>query len=157
MYCPKCATENGDGSKFCRQCGSNISLVPQAMSGTLPEAREYDEAAANKVAGKVESGIKKTLIGLCFVLVAMVMLISRNHDGWIMLIPAAILIGKGVSQILALRYLRYAGLLTAPKASQPIPTGTLDQTRQRLLDTPVPPSVTEQTTRHMNQPAQDRQ
>jgi hypothetical protein len=128
------------------------------MSGRLPDARESDEAAkANNVAVKVENGIKKTLIGLCFALVAMVMLFSRKPEGWAMLIPAAILIGKGMSQILALRYLKYAGLLTAPKASQPSPTGELDQTSQRLLDPPIPPSITEQTTRHMNQPAQDRQ
>lgn len=158
MYCPKCATENGDGSKFCRRCGSNIALVPQALSGMLPEARESDEAAkANNVAVKVENGIKKTLIGLCFALAAMVMLLSRRQEWWGMLIPAAILIGKGMSQILAVRYLKNAGLLAAPKMPQPSPTGELDQTPRRLLETPTPPSITEQTTRHMNQPAQDRQ
>jgi hypothetical protein len=158
MYCPKCATENGDGSKFCRKCGSNIALVPQAMSGMLADVLESDEAVkANNVAVKFENGIKKTLIGLCFALAAMVMLLSRNPSGWAMLIPAAILIGKGMSQILALRYLKHAGLLPAPKESQSSPTGTLDQNRQQFLDASIPPSVTEQTTRHMNQPAQDRQ
>ena len=157
MYCPTCASENRDGSKFCRKCGSNIALVPQAMSGMLPDLSESDEAAANQYAVKVERGIKKSVMGFCFVLVALVMILGRNPTGWAFLIPAGILIGKGVSQILALRYLKYAGLLPVPKASQPIPTGTLDQNRQRLLDIPVPPSVTENTTRHMNQPAQDRQ
>ncbi|HKF57067.1 MAG TPA: zinc ribbon domain-containing protein [Blastocatellia bacterium] len=157
MYCPKCAAENSDGSKFCRQCGSNIALVPQALSGMLPDGRESDEVAATKIAGKVESGVKKTVIGLCFALAAAVMMLSGRHDGLVFLVPAAILLGKGVSQILALRYLKYAGLLTVPKASQPGTTGSLDQSRERLLDTPIPPSVTEHTTRHMNQPAQDRQ
>jgi hypothetical protein len=123
----------------------------------LPDVPASDEAAANQYAVKVERGIKKTCMGFCFVLVALVMGLAGNHAGWFMLIPAGILIGKGVSQILALRYLKYAGLLPVPKTSQPIPTGTLDQNRQRLLDTPVPPSVTENTTRHMNQPLQDRQ
>jgi hypothetical protein len=39
MYCPKCATQNTDETKFCRSCGSNLSLVPQALTGRLPEAR----------------------------------------------------------------------------------------------------------------------
>jgi hypothetical protein len=130
--------------------------VPQALSGTLRDPSEYDEATANKLAGKVESGIKKSLIGLAFVLIAVVMLLSRNHDGWIMLIPAAILIGKGASQILAFRYLRNAGLLSTPKAVQQAPADTLHQAPQPLLDKSVPPSVTEHTTRNMNQPARDR-
>src|SRR5215470_5307259 len=36
MYCPNCAAPI-DGVKFCRSCGSNVSLVPQAMSGRLPQ------------------------------------------------------------------------------------------------------------------------
>ena len=35
MYCPKCAAPI-DGVKFCRQCGANVSLVPQALTGQLP-------------------------------------------------------------------------------------------------------------------------
>jgi hypothetical protein len=157
MYCPKCAAENSDGSKFCRRCGSNISLVPQALSGTLRDPSEYDEATANKLAGKVERGITKSLIGLAFVVIAMLMLLSRNRDGWAMLIPAAILIGKGASEILAFRYLRTAGRLSTPKAVQPPPEDTLQQASQPLLDQAIPPSVTEHTTRNMNQPVQDRQ
>ena len=37
MYCPNCAAPI-DGVKFCRSCGSNVSLVPQAMSGQLPQS-----------------------------------------------------------------------------------------------------------------------
>jgi hypothetical protein len=157
MVCPKCATENGDGSKFCRQCGSNISLVPQALSGTLTDPRQQNEAAASLFAGKVESGVKKAFIGLGFVLIAMAMLLARNHDWWLMLVPAAILLGKGVSQILAFRYLRYAGQLVPPSAAEPTRSQDLNQPRQRLLDKTVPPSVTEHTTRHMNQRVGERQ
>ena len=37
MFCPKCATQNADDARFCRSCGTDISLVPQAVSGTLAE------------------------------------------------------------------------------------------------------------------------
>jgi hypothetical protein len=157
MYCPNCGTENGDGSKFCRQCGSNISLVPQALSGTLADARQPQEDAAHQFAGKVESGVKKSLIGLGFVIIAMAMLLGRNHDWWLMLVPAAILLGKGVSQILTLRYLRYAGLLIPPRPAESSPTVAENQARQRLFDRSVPPSVTENTTRNMSQRSEERQ
>src|SRR5215213_5373399 len=37
MFCPKCATQNGDDARFCRSCGTDIGLVPQALSGALAE------------------------------------------------------------------------------------------------------------------------
>ena len=36
MFCPKCATQNLDGASFCRSCGANISLIPQALAGQVP-------------------------------------------------------------------------------------------------------------------------
>src|SRR4051812_28444125 len=38
MFCPKCGTQNIEDAKFCRGCGADITLVPQAMTGHLPEA-----------------------------------------------------------------------------------------------------------------------
>lgn len=46
MYCPKCATQNSDDTKFCRQCGGNISLVLEAMGGDLPQGRAVGWDAA---------------------------------------------------------------------------------------------------------------
>ncbi len=51
MFCPKCATQNVDGASFCRSCGANISLIPQALSGQLPTAtagdyRDHDSIGA---------------------------------------------------------------------------------------------------------------
>ncbi|MGI9105935.1 MAG: zinc-ribbon domain-containing protein, partial [Pyrinomonadaceae bacterium] len=37
MYCPKCGTQNVDDASFCRGCGANVSLIPQALDGRLPE------------------------------------------------------------------------------------------------------------------------
>ncbi|HEX9918011.1 MAG TPA: zinc-ribbon domain-containing protein, partial [Pyrinomonadaceae bacterium] len=37
MYCPKCGTQNTDDASFCRGCGANVSLVPQALAGHMPE------------------------------------------------------------------------------------------------------------------------
>jgi hypothetical protein len=149
MYCPKCATENGQGSKFCRQCGSNISLVPQALSGTLPDLRQNDPAAVTEYAKRIESGLKKSLIGMGFMAISIAMLIARSHDWFLFLIPAVILLGKGMSQILALRF---AGYLIRPKVAESNRPETIDQAPRRLLNDPIPPSVTEHTTRNIEGP-----
>lgn len=46
MYCPNCAAVI-DGAKFCRSCGANVSLVPQALTGRLSEQPE-DAAPARE-------------------------------------------------------------------------------------------------------------
>ncbi len=43
MYCPSCANLIDGTQKFCRACGANVSLVPQAMTGQLPEAIQEEE------------------------------------------------------------------------------------------------------------------
>jgi hypothetical protein len=149
MYCPKCATENGEGSKFCRQCGSNISLVPQALSGTWPELRKTDPIAVNQYTRNIERGLRKSLIGLGFLLISIAMVIGRSHDWFLFLIPAAILLGIGISEILAIKF---AGYLIQPKVTEPNVPQTFEQSPGRLLEDHIPPSVTEHTTRNIEGP-----
>ncbi len=33
MFCPQCATPNADGSKFCRSCGTELEAVALALKG----------------------------------------------------------------------------------------------------------------------------
>ncbi|HEX4950757.1 MAG TPA: zinc ribbon domain-containing protein [Blastocatellia bacterium] len=33
MYCPKCTTPANDGQRFCRQCGTNLGVIVDAMEG----------------------------------------------------------------------------------------------------------------------------
>ena len=47
MFCPRCAAQNTEEAKFCRACGADISLVPQAMSGALAERLAAGEAASH--------------------------------------------------------------------------------------------------------------
>lgn len=33
MYCPKCASQAVEGQRFCRQCGTNLGIIVDAMDG----------------------------------------------------------------------------------------------------------------------------
>jgi hypothetical protein len=48
MYCPQCANPV-DGTKFCRSCGANVSLVPQALAGQAPDKNGSPAGAIDPV------------------------------------------------------------------------------------------------------------
>lgn len=164
MFCPKCATQNVDGASFCRSCGANVSLIPQALSGQLPTApaNEYVERAFGRKRRKepsLDDGIRHLMMGIAFVVVS-VLIGKYSPGGWTwwywMLIPAATFLGRGISDIVRSRQTK-AG---APKFEQPqMSAGALPQSlpvaRTGELMTPVP-SVTEGTTRHLGAEAPTR-
>ncbi len=69
MFCPKCATQNVDGASFCRSCGANISLIPQALNGqlqTAPANDRFDRAFKSKRRREpsLDEGIRHLMMGL---------------------------------------------------------------------------------------------
>lgn len=162
MFCPKCATQNMDGARFCRSCGLDISLVPQAMTGSIQPAYSNEMIAEGESEHKgkrgkqpsIESGIRNIFVGLGFLCVAIALSFSGNGRGWWfwMLIPAFSMMGGGVAEYLRGR--------KAEDRTQFQPEGM----RPASLHSPVvnefqrrgtsdlmspPPSVTEGTTRHL--------
>lgn len=167
MFCPKCAAQNLDGASYCRGCGANISLVPQAITGTLPTAEENlsrSERRALKRHSKeasLERACKNAFMGLAFLLVAMALAFSRMGTGWWfwMLIPAFSLFGTGVAQYIRYREdqkrpmmpgAQFRPIVQAPQQPDQIPASRTGE----LL--PSPPSVTEGTTRHLGVEAPTR-
>jgi hypothetical protein len=164
MYCPKCATDNIDGTKFCRGCGSNLSLVPQALTGRLPEARsgrrrhrDRDEIERGGPA-VLANGITKAFMGLGFMCVSLGVFAfapaGRLWWFW-MLIPAFAMLGKGVAEILSFKYgPNQVQGTSKPDLSSAAPTGQVPPPRDAFVSQPGPqsgpPSVTEQTTRHLD-------
>jgi len=164
MYCPNCAAQNGDQSQFCRVCGSNLSLIPQAMSGQLPVQEEASCApilgpgglamgASRRRRGKVPSqqrAISSIFMGFGFAIVALALVVSGEHWGIWMLIPAFSMLGSGVAMYLSVKsgmrppqqpfVQRGQPVLRSPTTGEltpPPPAGRLAP----------PPSVTEGTTR----------
>jgi hypothetical protein len=180
MFCPNCAAQNLDGASFCRVCGANISLVPQALSGQLPQApepddfgsrvrrkRERDRARKREIEPSLEKGIVNVFIGLGFIVAAIAIMLrfpSGVFWGWCFLFPGFSNLGRGVAAIVASRR-NQTGTLPASSSQGgyfPNQTGTpasipggASAPRTGELRAPVP-SVTEGTTRHLGAEAPTR-
>jgi hypothetical protein len=179
MFCPRCATQNVDGASFCRSCGANVSLIPQALSGNLPQApadrndSDYRSSSRKRrdrpIEPSLERGILNIFVGLGFIVAALAVMFRFPGGvfwGWSFLIPGFSNLGKGVASIVAARrvgsttsqlpaggsgaYLSNAHTNSSPPLR--VESG-VSQTGQ--LMTPVP-SVTEGTTRHLGAEAPTR-
>ena len=165
MFCPKCATPNPDGSSFCRACGANLSLVPQALSGQmvqpLPPEEVMDESCGRRSRRRqltLDIAFKNMFIGVAFLIISIALSRTIGAGWWFwMLIPAFSLMGTGVAQYIRVkdRDKRYA--LSAPQM-QPLMSRPEPQSLPRRTDELRPPvaSVTEGTTRHLGVEAPTR-
>ena len=165
MFCPKCASQNVDGAHFCRACGANISLVPQAVAGELPVAA--NEESTPKGRGRrrerqptFDEGLRNVVMGFGFIAVAIALALFGRPIGaqiwWFwMLIPAFAMLGKGISEIV-----RFNQLKTPPPAGP----AQMRYAPPREVSPPSTPSelrppvasVTEGTTRHLGTEAATR-
>jgi hypothetical protein len=167
MFCPKCATQNMDNARFCRACGADISLVPQAMSGALTPVQPADLEATDQGLDSrgrrrrrrqrgeptPEKAFKNLFMGLGFLIVAIILGFSRMGAGWWfwMFIPAFSMIGGGVAEMVRLRIEK--GSPSSGAAPAYVPSASVSATELPPRSTselmPPPPSVTEGTTRHL--------
>ncbi|MFY9554767.1 MAG: phage holin family protein [Blastocatellia bacterium] len=130
-----------------------MSLIPQALSGRLPEAhlsrrrrRQLERGGPPTLA----NGITTLFFGMGFLLVSLALGFSDSGRGWWywMLIPAFLFIGKGIAQIVGAKYgpdltpgVRHTAMPQVPQTGQIPP--------REVVIFP-PPSVTEQTTRQLD-------
>jgi len=143
MFCPKCATQNLDGASFCRTCGANISLVPQALTGQLaqtPVEEIVEGHGRRRRHGKevtLDHSFKNIFMGVAFLIVAIALSRTIGQGWWFwMLLPAFSMMGTGVAQYIRLRERERRASLVAPPVTKAFP--------------PQVPSVTEGTTRHLD-------
>lgn len=169
MFCPNCATPNADDARFCRSCGTDIGLVPQALSGALSErlaAAEDDtrHGRRRRHGGErppsIERAVRNFFMGvaLIFIAFAVKMWAPAGNIWWFwMFIPAALNLADGVGT-----YMRIAredkkremqGYVPPPSAVPP-PRHVSALPPRNTGEMIPPPSVTEGTTRHLSVPVE---
>jgi zinc-ribbon domain len=161
MFCPKCATQNLEGASFCRSCGANISLIPQALSGQLPQASEDEDIDVGRRRRRrhgrelsLDHAFKNIFMGIAFLFVSIALAFSRMGYGWWfwMLLPAFSLMGSGIAQYIRLKEREkqsfLAGTVRPPSMQARRPVDAFPTRNTGELVAP-PPSVTEGTTRHL--------
>lgn len=158
MYCPNCATPI-DGVRFCRSCGANVSLIPQALSGELPGEgqKKGDGREGQKPPPSIEKAVSSIFSGLGLFVVAFAALgfAPAGRIWWFwLLIPAFGSLGHGVGQYLRWRELSRAAVLPPSGVAPGVFSGVAPETG-RLGGEPaaastLPGSVVESTTRHLD-------
>src|SRR5215216_472199 len=122
MFCPKCATNNLDGASFCRGCGANVSLVPQALTGQIaqPPAVEVDESCFRGKRRKevtLDHAFKNIFMGIAFLIVAIALSRTIGQSWWFwMLLPAFSMMVTGLAQYIRVREKEKRSSLVAPPA-----------------------------------------
>ncbi|MCY7376042.1 MAG: zinc-ribbon domain-containing protein [Pyrinomonadaceae bacterium] len=176
MFCPKCGTQNPENGKFCRSCGTDLSPVSDALAGKssnqtpgfgmmspIQPIQLWDKKGKSV---NWESAIVEIFVGLAFLIVAAVLGITGIAGGqfwWFwMLIPAFGSLGSGVAKYIQLKKSERQNASFAPPNAQNVissapPNAALppNQTAYVAPDSRyktgelVPPSVVENTTRHL--------
>lgn len=158
MFCPKCATQNLEGASFCRTCGANISLVPQALTGQLvqqPPETEVEGFCRTRRGRELtlEQPFKNFFLGIAFIVISIVLSRTIGQGWWFwLLIPAFSLMATGLAQFIRLQEHQKRVSLAAP----PLARSFVEPARHtEELRGPVA-SVTEGTTRHLGVEAPTR-
>src|SRR5262250_3160976 len=113
MFCPQCATKNLEGASFCRTCGANISLVPQALTGQIPTQPDVvDELLTRRGRRRrrhdrdvgLDQVFRNIFMGIAFLVVAVALSQSIGRGWWFwMLFPAFSMMGSGIAQFIRLK------------------------------------------------------
>jgi hypothetical protein len=151
MYCPNCAAPI-NGVKFCRSCGANVSLIPEAMTGRL-EADSEDKPRRSrhrkdKKPPTIEGAMSSIFTGLGFLFVSFAVLrfFPGGRIWWFwMLIPAFACLGEGIGKYLRLKSEQQRAL--TPPSMPP-------QTPMMMPEQPVQhPQIKAPTTSNLQAPA----
>lgn len=164
MFCPKCGVQNPETGKFCRGCGTDLANVSNALAGK-PAAQPLLDRKGKPYTW--EGAITKFAGGMAFFVISIVLAFSNMAGGeawWFwMLIPAFGMMGSGIAQYVQLKKLERglpvyspsadAGTLS-PAANNALPPQQTEwaaegESRYKTGDLVPPPSVTDNTTRHL--------
>jgi hypothetical protein len=163
--------QNLDDAKFCRACGADIRLVPQALQGTLHAALDRPEKDESPARGKekkrapatIDGALKDIFSGIGLFIIFLTGLFVFHGAFWVtiwFIIPALASVGEGIGKLIRVRQ-EQARLTATPYAGgdfHPAPFAPAHVVRE--LSSPdtteivrAPASVTDVTTRHLDAPS----
>ena len=164
MFCPKCGTQNPETGKFCRSCGTDLGNVSQALTGKPACSAALLPLTAKASRSATRRAIVKMFTGLAFIAVAIALAVTGNGRGWWfwMLIPAFTSLGAASPSMFSCEKLEKGLPVYSSDRSRPIdsavaamrlcrqtkPAYVQPESRYKTGDL-VPPSVTDNTTRHL--------
>ena len=170
MYCPNCAAQIEETQKYCRSCGTDVSLVSQALEGQLPSngAIGVHRGHSGRLRGRrredrnppsIEGAVRAFFLGLGFVFVSFAArkFAPAGEIWWFwLLFPAFSWMGAGIGQFLKLREQRRRqqesqfDSMTSQPTFTPLTTRMPENSAPTDSDPPSPSSVTEHTTKHLD-------
>lgn len=171
MFCQKCGTKNPDNGKFCRNCGTELSAISVLPDSEITQP-EYLVDSKKRIKQNDpdelwSAGLKNTILGVGFLIVAIVLLLTNVAGGrnwwWAMLIPAFSLLAGGIGSLSKSKRLEKKQTGAFVNVNQnhltnALPNAVLSPKQTEYIkpqisiyDTGelVPPSVIEGTTRHL--------
>jgi hypothetical protein len=152
MFCPKCGSQNSDGTRFCRGCGADVGNVLAVVEGNpvSPLSEKYIDLYSR--------GVRGLLLGFGFLIVSGVSFaisIRLAVLGVFALAFAVFFLSTGISRFVQAKALKR---LREPKTDPSIreltpgdteyvkPTRSLYETDELVR---TPHSITENTTTHL--------
>lgn len=157
MYCPTCGANHPNEKKFCPTCGTNLAVVTAALSGQLPVVstdNSFAEAQA-RYRQQIATAINRGAPGVALLLAALFLLFvfPWGISGWVafgLIIGGMSALGRGIAQYYLARGDLKAAEVEAQTAFRPTSAPKSLNASASTPTTPIPPpSVTEQTTRHL--------
>lgn len=152
MYCPKCGSQAADSAAYCRTCGANLSLVPQALTGTLDRSTgERDRHGKQKKPKTMTEAITTLFTGFGFIAAAIATYYyaPAGTIWWYWLfIPAFSCIGSGIAMMFELRSAQ--GAASTPQLPPAPGANTAEIGNDEPFKLGAPPSIVEATTRQLD-------
>ena len=79
MYCPNCAYQIHNNTKFCTRCGTNLDAISKLLNGTTIEPPQSEEMI--KLLERCHNGYLSTVIGLGLVITSLLIVIAAIMSG----------------------------------------------------------------------------
>ncbi len=148
MFCPNCAAQNQDQTKYCRSCGADLKIVALALNGQLEIPSDVRGAEAGKLeltkqwldqqSKGIDSVIQGSLLFIVSILMGAALAFFSGKNDWMIIwlifcgwlaVWAASMVGTGLSSLIKSRITR-RGIALMSEAAHDTAAGAAVDTRR---------------------------